>query len=280
MITQGVPGRYIIYRLYHSPESYSFCHTVIPSSFTVLPLFRVHSAILRIRVKTRQLKFSPVRHRKAAEKKHPGAKNKNCHLPHELRIIYCQADESLTEMKESFRGAEDEREDTAMKKVLGIVMVLMMAVGLMVPVFGSAESVAGRSAMYVWCANGKRLNVREEPSLNAEMLFRLENGTKVSILENCGNGWAKISSSGREGFVKTAFLQAKKPGGTFRPFSAKVYSPNGKRVNMRVGANINSDRIVQLEGSAAIRVIGATGDWYKVQWGNATGYMMKKFVRT
>ena len=191
----------------------------------------------------------------------------------------CQV-KNLTEMKESFRGAEDEREDTAMKKVLGIVMVLMMAVSLMVPVFGSAESVAGRSAMYVWCANGKRLNVREAASLNAEMLFRLENGTKVTILKDCGNGWAKISTGGREGFVKTEFLQAKKPGGTFKPFSAKVYSTNGKKVNMRVSANINSDRIAQLEGYTAIRVIGETGDWYKIQWADATGYMMKKFVRT
>ena len=122
----------------------------------------------------------------------------------------CQV-KNLTEMKESFRGAEDEREDTAMKKVLGIVMVLMMAVSLMVPVFGSAESVAGRSAMYVWCANGKRLNVREAASLNAEMLFRLENGSKVTILGDAGNGWAKVSSSGREGFVSAAFLQANKP---------------------------------------------------------------------
>ena len=167
-----------------------------------------------------------------------------------------------------------------MKKVLGIVMVLMMAIGLMVPVFGSAESVAGHSAMYVYCSNGKRLNVREAPSLNAELLFRLENGQKVSILEDCGNGWAMVSCNGRSGFAMTKFLQAKKPSGTFKPFSAKVYSPNGKRVNLRVGANVNSDRIVQLEGSAAIRVIGAVGDWYKVQWGNATGYMMKKFVRS
>ena len=46
----------------------------------------------------------------------------------------------------------------------------------MVPVFGSAESVSGHSSMYVYCANGKRLNVREEPSLHADRLFRLENG--------------------------------------------------------------------------------------------------------
>ena len=171
-----------------------------------------------------------------------------------------------------------------MKKVLGIVMVLMMVVGLMVPVFGSAESVKGHSSMYVYCANGKRLNVREEPSLNADRLFRLENGTKVSILGDVGNGWAKVSSSGREGFVKTEFLQSNKPAAvaksTFRSFSAKVYSNNGKKVNMRVSANVNADRIAQLVDSTSIKVVGETVDWYKIKWANATGYMMKKFVRS
>ena len=154
----------------------------------------------------------------------------------------------------------------------------------MIPAFGSAESVSGKSAMYVYCANGKRLNVREMPSLNASILFRLESGTKVSILGDAGDGWARVSCSEGTGYVKTAFLRSKmtataKKASTFKAFSAKVYSPNGKKVNLRVSANLNADRIAQLEGYTAIRVIGESGDWYKVQWANATGYMMKKYVR-
>ena len=154
-----------------------------------------------------------------------------------------------------------------MKKVLGIVMVLMMVIGLMIPAFGSAESVTGRSAMYVYCSNGKRLNVREAPSKGSQLLFRLENGQKVSILEDSGNGWAMVSCNEGTGFVMTKFLQAKKPAAaaktnsTFKAFSGKVYSPNGKKVNMRVKAAVNADRIAQLEGYTAIKVIGETGDW-------------------
>ena len=171
-----------------------------------------------------------------------------------------------------------------MKKVLGIMMVLMMIIGLMVPVFGSAESVSGHATMYVYCANGKRLNLREAPLLDAKILSRLDNGSKVNILEDSGNGWAKVSFNGMKGFVKTEFLQSKKPAvaanqnDTFKSFSAKVYSPNGKKVNMRVSANLNADRIAQLEEYTAIKVIGETGNWYKIQWANATGYMMKKYV--
>ena len=170
-----------------------------------------------------------------------------------------------------------------MKKVLGILMVLMIVVGLMVPVFGSAESVSGHSSMYVYCSNGKRLNLRVAPDLKAGLLGRLDNGTKVSILDDSGNGWAFVSGNGQKGYVKTSFLRSKMPAGSessFKSFSAKVYSPNGKKVNMRVSANLNADRVAQLEGSTAIKVIGATGDWYKIQWANATGYMLKKYVRS
>ena len=47
---------------------------------------------------------------------------------------------------------------------------------------------------------------------------------------------------------------------------------------MRVKADINSDRIAQLEDSTSIKVIGETGNWYKIQWANSTGYMMKKYL--
>ena len=172
-----------------------------------------------------------------------------------------------------------------MKKVLSIVMVLTIVAGLMVPVFASAERVTGKTSMYVYCKNGKRLNVREASTRDSQLLFRLENGNKVSILEDAGNGWAKISYNGKEGFVSTSFLRSKMPArtlkkiSTFKPFSAKVYSPNGKKCNMRVNASVKADRIAQLNGQTSIKVIGNAGNWYKIQYGNATGYMMKEFVR-
>ena len=171
-----------------------------------------------------------------------------------------------------------------MKKILSIVMVLMMAIGLMIPAFGTAESVKGHSEMYVYCANGKRLNVRDMPMVNSSLLFRLDNGTKVRIIADMGDGWARVSAGGREGFVKTSFLTSKQPGsaannGTFKSFAAKVYSDNGKKVNMRVRADINADRIAQLENYTHIQVIGETGNWYKIKWANAVGYMMKQYVR-
>ena len=69
-------------------------------------------------------------------------------------------------------------------------------------------------------------------------------------------------------------------GSNFKPFSAKVHSANGKKVNMRVSANLKADRITQLKDSTTIKVIGAIGDWYKIQYANAIGYMLKNYVRS
>ena len=41
-------------------------------------------------------------------------------------------------------------------------------------------------------------------SLISAMDFKID----LTILGDAGNGWAKVSSSGREGFVKTEFLQS------------------------------------------------------------------------
>ena len=76
-----------------------------------------------------------------------------------------------------------------MKKLISIVLALMTIVGLMIPVFAGAEGTEN-TTMWVNCADGKRLNVRE--SVNGKLLYRLECGTKVEIQSSVAapSGWA------------------------------------------------------------------------------------------
>ncbi len=50
------------------------------------------------------------------------------------------------------------------------------------------------------------VNVRVSDSMNADTMGQLYGGTTVEILEMKGNGWAKISYDGKEGYVKTEYL--------------------------------------------------------------------------
>ena len=180
-----------------------------------------------------------------------------------------------------------------MKKLIGIVMVLMMAISMMIPVSASAENVDGNSAMWVNCENGKTLNVREAPDRNAKLLFRIECGKKVEIIENVGNGWAKIRLNGKEGFVMTSFLHAKKPGKyeiTERDdnFRAASYNVTAKALNnkseksvcLRAKPNKSASSLRRLAAGDTLKVIAVGKTWSKVvdQLTGRTGYVANDYI--
>ena len=69
-----------------------------------------------------------------------------------------------------------------MKKILSIAIVVLMALGLMIPVFASAATADPGQTLFVNCADGRRLNVRQAPNKNAKMLYQVECGTKLEVL--------------------------------------------------------------------------------------------------
>ena len=86
--------------------------------------------------------------------------------------------------------------------VRALVCVLAIGVtGLM------AESARAGSA---WVKGEVRLNVRTGPSNEYRILGELHTGDKVDVLEN-GDGWTRIRSGDREGWVPEGFLQNEPP---------------------------------------------------------------------
>ena len=182
---------------------------------------------------------------------------------------------------------------TEMKKLIGVMMALMMIIGLMIPVFASAENVDGNSSMWVNCENGKTLNVREAPDRKSKVLYRIECGKKVDIIENVGNGWAKISRNGKEGFVMTSFLHAKKPGkyeiterdDNFRTVSYKVTAKalndrSEKSVCLRAKPNKSSSSLRRLAAGDTLQVVAVGKTWSKVidQLTGRTGFVANDYI--
>ncbi len=172
-----------------------------------------------------------------------------------------------------------------MKKLMVIVMVVLMLVGLMIPVFSNAEQVGDNAEMWVNCEDGKRLNVREAPSVKAKILYRVDSGKKVEIVEDAGYGWAKVYQQGKAvGYVKTQFLHAKKPGkyeiterdDNFRAvISYKVTAlPRGKNTDQSVGLrtrpNKTAKSIRRLIAGDTLTVVAVGRTWSKVV-DNSTG---------
>ena len=69
----------------------------------------------------------------------------------------------------------------------------------------SSSSTAVESASGSATITGSGVNVRENPSTDADRLYQLDNGAKVDITGKSGD-WYRISTSQGEGFVKKDFL--------------------------------------------------------------------------
>lgn len=63
------------------------------------------------------------------------------------------------------------------------------------------------SVMGIVSINSGNLNVRSGPSINTDIVGKLQNGDTVEVLEN-ENDWFKIRSDGLSGYVSSRFIKA------------------------------------------------------------------------
>ena len=184
-----------------------------------------------------------------------------------------------------------------MKKLMSVVMIIMMVSAVMIPMCASANALGPGAVKYVNCANGKNLNVREQPTTGSNVEYTLKCGTKVEILGFAGNGWAQVApaNGGKTGYVMTKFLQDKKPGkyeitereDDFRavtPYMATAKALNAKTdrsVGLRVMPNKTANAIRRLTAGDEVKVIAQGRDWCEVidQQTGRTGYVASSYLQ-
>ena len=180
-----------------------------------------------------------------------------------------------------------------MKKVMGIVMVLMMVVGLMIPVFASADTKT-QTYMYVNCPNGKKVNIRQTTSTKSTVLYRVESGKKLTILSSAAPGWLFVRQGNRScGYVMTKYLMTNKPGKyeiTERDdnFQAANYTVSAKPVKgrpeqsvcLRAKPNKTSKSIRRLASGDQLTVVAVGKVWSKVvdTATGRTGYVANDYI--
>ena len=184
-----------------------------------------------------------------------------------------------------------------MKKILSIAIVVLMALGLMIPVFASAETAAPAQYLWVNCADGKRLNVRQAPDKNAKVLCQVECGTKLEVLPDSSTtkGWIYVKANGKTaGYVMTKFLQESKPGkyeitersDNFRSVSAYTVTAKAlsrrtdSSVGLRVQPNKTAREIRRLIAGDVLQVIARGKTWSQVidLTTGQTGYMANDYM--
>ena len=163
-----------------------------------------------------------------------------------------------------------------MKKLISAVMILVTVFALMVPVF-AADAGFGED-MWVNCADGKRLNVRSQPTTKSRMITRFNCGTKVRVLEDAGKGWVYVTNDKVTGYVMKKFLQDRKPGKyeiterddhfvSVTPYFVCAKALNDRTdasVGLRVKPNKTSRAIRRLEAGDELKVIARGKVWSQV----------------
>lgn len=147
---------------------------------------------------------------------------------------------------------------------------------------------------YITSPNGKSVNLRHGPSEKGYAVrATLDVGMAVTLVSS-ENGWSKVRSGVLSGYVKNEFLTSRKPGTTatpkpgetpaptkspFKSFSATIFSGNGRKVNVRRDAGTGYATVTQIPSGEKVTVVAEKGKWYKINYGDISGYVMKEYVK-
>ena len=120
------------------------------------------------------------------------------------------------------------------------------------------------------------VNVRSSDSEQADKLGKVAGGTKLQVLEQRANGWTKVDYEGKEGYIKTEFLQLAESAAGAETIGTVTATTN---INVRASASENADRLGVLSGGDSAELVGTEGDWSKIKYNGQVGYVKSEYVQ-
>ena len=120
------------------------------------------------------------------------------------------------------------------------------------------------------------VNVRSSDSEQADKLGKVSGGTKLQVLEQRPNGWTKVDYEGKEGYVKTEFLQLAESAAGTETIGTVTATTN---INVRASASETADRLGVLSGGHSAELVGTEGDWSKIKYNGQIGYVKSEYVQ-
>ena len=120
------------------------------------------------------------------------------------------------------------------------------------------------------------VNVRSSDSEQADKLGKVSGGTKLQVLEQRTNGWTKVDYEGKEGYIKTEFLQLAESAAETETIGTVTATTN---INVRASASETADRLGVLSGGDSAELVGTEGDWSKIKYNGQIGYVKSEYVQ-
>lgn len=121
------------------------------------------------------------------------------------------------------------------------------------------------------------VNVRNSDSQQAEKLGQLAEGEKIQILEQRPNGWSKVLFEGKEGFIKSEYLQVETPAANTSEGGVGNRTATSN-LNLRKEASTSSDKLGVVIGGDTVEVLSQSGEWSLIRYNGTEGYVKTEYL--
>ena len=156
----------------------------------------------------------------------------------------------------------------------------------------SSGTVAKTTTKYVNVDKNSTLNMRSSASTSGSVVTKLSSGTKVTVTSE-SKGWAKITVSGKTGYVSTSYLTTTAPntqsGSTDAPKDPVKETPTvtkyvnvdkNSTLNMRSSASTSGSVVTKLSSGTKVTVTSESKGWAKITVSGKTGYVSTSYLTT
>ena len=131
-----------------------------------------------------------------------------------------------------------------------------------------------------------KVNVRKEPSTDADSLGKVDKGTTLTAYKTKGD-WTKVKFGDEKGWIKTEFLDKKDgdDGGDDEAAETNLYDAGTKvtlsnTVNVRESMSESASKVaVAYAGSTVEVVMMYEEGWTKVNYDGETGYIKSEYLK-
>lgn len=120
------------------------------------------------------------------------------------------------------------------------------------------------------------VNVRSSDSEQADKLGKVSGGETVEVQEVRVNGWTKVVYNGKDGFIKSEYLQMQESAAGAVTIGTVTATTN---INVRASASETADRLGILTGGETVDLIEVVNGWCKIKYNNRIAYVKADYVQ-
>jgi N-acetylmuramoyl-L-alanine amidase len=132
------------------------------------------------------------------------------------------------------------------------------------------------------------LNVRAEPSNDADVIGKLQGGQAIEIKE-VNHDWGKIDYYGQEGYISMVFVSGAQDSGSAQADvqqtsqtadATEGYVQVATSLNVRSTPDMSASVVDSLYNGDAVSILSIDNNWAQIEHNGTTGYVSMDFITT